>query len=131
MHEASNSSFKKFVQEQELEITPDLLSEVLEIHRIEGADFLIVDNREINYNLVTRELAGKFIAWIGGDLSHQKLSKSYHLLNIFIRHNVYPKVNKRVTKEDGYLLYCIGTQKESSPSSRGVSWNGQGPHSIS
>ncbi|KAJ8649100.1 hypothetical protein MRB53_002123 [Persea americana] len=48
-------------------------------------------------------------------MAHYKLSESYRLLNIFIHHNISPKVNKRVTKEDGYLLYCIGTQRKVDP----------------
>ncbi|KAJ8646363.1 hypothetical protein MRB53_008111 [Persea americana] len=67
---------------------------------------------EINYNLVAKELTGKPVAWIGGDIAQHKLTESYRLLNIFIRHNVSPKVNNRVTKEDGYLLYCIGTERK-------------------
>ncbi|KAJ8649203.1 hypothetical protein MRB53_002226 [Persea americana] len=76
-----------------------------------GAHFPIVNNRQINYNLVAKELTGKPVAWVGGDIAHHKLTESHRLLNIFIRHNVSPKVSKRVTKEDGYLLYCIGTQR--------------------
>ncbi|KAJ8633118.1 hypothetical protein MRB53_026454 [Persea americana] len=112
MHEVSDNSFKTFVREQELNSTPDLLSQVLEIDRVEDAHFPIVNNRQINYNLVAKELTGKPVAWIGGDIAHHKLTDSYHLLNILIRHNVSPKVNKRVTKEDGYLFYCIGTQRK-------------------
>ncbi|KAJ8618054.1 hypothetical protein MRB53_014240 [Persea americana] len=66
----------------------------------------------INYNHVAKELTGKPVAWIGGDIAHHKLTESYCLLNISICHNVSPKVSKRVTKEDGYLLYCIGTQRK-------------------
>ncbi|KAJ8619326.1 hypothetical protein MRB53_027855 [Persea americana] len=111
MHDVSDNSFKTYVREQELDITPNLLSQVLEIDRVEGAHFPIVNNRQINYNLVVKELTGKPITWVGGDIAHHKLTESYRLLNIFIRHNVSPKVSKRVTKEDGYLLYCIGTQR--------------------
>ncbi|KAJ8639790.1 hypothetical protein MRB53_016484 [Persea americana] len=89
----------------------DLYSRVLEIDSVEGAHFPIVNNRQINYNLVAKELTGKPVAWVGGDIGHHKLTESYCLLNIFIRHNVSPKVSKRVTKEDGYLLYCIETQR--------------------
>ncbi|KAJ8633379.1 hypothetical protein MRB53_026715 [Persea americana] len=110
MHDVSDNSFKTYVRGQELDSTPDLLSQVLEIDRIEGAHFLIVKNRKINYNLVAKELTGKPVAWVGGDIARHKLTESYLLLNIFIRHNVCPKVSKRVTKEDGYLLYCIRTQ---------------------
>ena len=85
---------------------------MLEIDRVKGAHFPIVNNRRINYNLVAKELTGKPVAWIGGDIANHKLSESYHLLNIFIRHNVSPNVNKRVTKEDEYLLYYIGTQRK-------------------
>ena len=85
---------------------------MLEIDRVEGAHFSIVKNRQINYNLVAKELTGKPVAWIGGDIAQHKLIESYRLLNIFIRHNVSPKVSKRVTKEDGYLLYCIGTERK-------------------
>ncbi|KAJ8615348.1 hypothetical protein MRB53_034720 [Persea americana] len=109
MHDVSDNSFKTYVREQELDITPDLLSQVLEIDRIEGAHFPIVKNRQINYDLVAKELTGKPVAWVGGDITHHKLTESYRLLNIFICHNVSPKVSKRVTKEDGYLLYCIET----------------------
>ncbi|XXG82909.1 hypothetical protein AAC387_Pa10g0783 [Persea americana] len=112
MHEVSNNSFKTFVREQELDITPNLLSQVLEIDRIEGAHFPIVNNHQINYNLVAKELTGKPIAWISGYIAHHKLTESYRLMNIFICHNVSPKVSKRVTKEDGYLFYCIGTQRK-------------------
>ncbi|KAJ8630132.1 hypothetical protein MRB53_023455 [Persea americana] len=80
MHDVSDNSFKTYVRGQELDITPDLLSQVLEIDRVEGAHFLIVKNRQINYNLVAKELTA-------------------------------PKLAKRVTKEDGYLFYCIGTQR--------------------
>ncbi|KAJ8629546.1 hypothetical protein MRB53_022869 [Persea americana] len=111
MHDASDNLFKTYVREQELDITPDLLSQMLEIDRVEGAHFPIVENRQINYNLVAKELTGKPIAWVGGDIAHHKVTGSYRLLNIFIRHNISPKVSKRVTKEDGYLLYCIGTQR--------------------
>ncbi|KAJ8629898.1 hypothetical protein MRB53_023221 [Persea americana] len=111
MHNVSDNSFKTYVRGQELDITPDLLSQVLEIDRVEGAHFPIVKNHQINYNLVAKELIGKPVAWVGGDIAHHKLTESYRLLNIFIRHNVSPKVSKRVTKEDGYLLYCIGTQR--------------------
>ncbi|KAJ8649133.1 hypothetical protein MRB53_002156 [Persea americana] len=111
MHDISDDSFKTYVRGQELDITPDLLSQVLEIDRIESAHFPIMKNRQINYNLVAKELTGKPVAWVGGDMAHHKLTESYRLLNIFIRHNVSPKVSKRVTIEDGYLLYCIGTQR--------------------
>ncbi|KAJ8639724.1 hypothetical protein MRB53_016418, partial [Persea americana] len=111
MHDVSDNSFKTYVREQELNITPNLLSQVLEIDSVEGAHFPIVNNRQINYNLVAKELTGKPVAWVGGDIAHHKLTESYRLLNIFIRHNVSPKVSKRVTKEDGYLLYCIETQR--------------------
>ncbi|XXG46997.1 hypothetical protein AAC387_Pa02g1711 [Persea americana] len=104
--------FKTFVRGQEFDITPDLLSQVLEIDSVEGAQLPIVNNRQINYNLVAKELISKHVAWIGGDIAHHKLSESYRLLNIFIHHNVSPKVNKRVTKEDRYLIYCIGTQRK-------------------
>ncbi|KAJ8644144.1 hypothetical protein MRB53_005892 [Persea americana] len=104
--------FKTFVKGQGFDIIPDLLSQVLEIDSVEGAQFPIVNNRQINYNLIAKELISKHVAWIGGDIAHHKLSESYRLLNIFIHHNVSPKVNKRVTKEDRYLLYCIGTQRK-------------------
>ncbi|XXG82507.1 hypothetical protein AAC387_Pa10g0437 [Persea americana] len=112
MNEVSDTSFKTFVRGHELDITPDLLSQVLEIDRVEGAHFPIVNSRQINYNLVAKELTGKPVAWIGCEIAQHKLSKSYRLLNIFIRHNVSPKVNKRVTKEDGYLLCYIGAQRK-------------------
>ncbi|KAJ8618066.1 hypothetical protein MRB53_014252 [Persea americana] len=111
MHDVSDNSFKTYIRGQELDITPDLLSQVLEIDSVEGAHFPIVKNRQINYNLLAKELTGKPVAWVGGDIAHHKLTESYRLLNIFIHHNVSPKVSKRVTKEDGYLLYCIETQR--------------------
>ncbi|KAJ8630193.1 hypothetical protein MRB53_023516 [Persea americana] len=54
MHGISDNSFKTYVRGQELDITPDLLSQVLEIDRVEGAHFPIVKNRQINYNLIYR-----------------------------------------------------------------------------
>ncbi|KAJ8643367.1 hypothetical protein MRB53_005115 [Persea americana] len=62
MHDVSDNSFKTYVRGQELDITPDLLSQVLEIDRVEGAHFPIVKNRQINYNLVAKELTSKLVA---------------------------------------------------------------------
>ncbi|KAJ8620245.1 hypothetical protein MRB53_028774 [Persea americana] len=83
MHDVSDNSFKTYVRGQEPDITPDLLSQVLEIDRVEGAHFPIVENRQINYNLAAKELTGKPVAWVGGDIAHHKLTESYRLLNIF------------------------------------------------
>ena len=74
MHEVSNNSFKTFVREQELDITHDLLSQVLETDRFEGTHFPIVNNHQINYNRIAKELTGKPVAWIGGDIAHHKLT---------------------------------------------------------
>ncbi|KAJ8615011.1 hypothetical protein MRB53_004213 [Persea americana] len=97
---------------QHRSVVPERIVMYNELHDTDFcAHFPIVKNRQINYNLVAKELTGKPIAWVGGDTAHHKLTESYRLLNIFIRHNVNPKVSKRVTKEDGHLLYCIGTQR--------------------
>ncbi|KAJ8635776.1 hypothetical protein MRB53_010043 [Persea americana] len=113
MHDVSGNSFKTYVREQELDITPDLLIQVLEIDRVEGAHFPIVNNRQINYNLVAKELTGKPVAWVGGDIAHHKLTESYCLLNIFICHNVSPKLAKESQKRIGISFTASGLKGES------------------
>ncbi|KAJ8630437.1 hypothetical protein MRB53_023760 [Persea americana] len=111
MHEVSATSFKSFVRGEVFEISLDSLSAILEIPRTEGAMCQVVDDWQINYNEVARELTGKPINWVGGSLNQNKLIESYRLLNIFIRHNVNTKGSKAIPKDNGYLLYCIGTGK--------------------
>ncbi|KAJ8621634.1 hypothetical protein MRB53_030163 [Persea americana] len=94
MHEVLATSFKTFVRGVEFLVSPDSLSAVLEIHRTVGVSVLVVDGRTINYNEVARELVRKPINWIGGSLNQNRLTDSYRLLNIFIRHNVNPKGSK-------------------------------------
>lgn len=112
MHEVNADSFKTFVRGNLFTITPDFLVELLDIPRVEGALYPIVDNHPVSYNAVARVLTEKPIDWKQRSINQNRLTDSYRLLHIFLKHNLCPKGHEAgVTRENGYLLYCIGTNK--------------------
>lgn len=110
MHEVYQNNFKTYVQRKTITVTPDSITELLEVQRPPNPYYLFPDleNVEMHKNDAATTLCGRVTEWNFEHLYTYDLTADYHLLNIFVCHNIKPHGHTLdLYYSQAYLLYAI------------------------